>query len=254
MRWRAARSRLRGGFTAKELLVVTAIVASLTLILAALVASHRVQEGRLACGRNQAQIVTSMRAYAVSEECFWPSPWANLDYHYGRARDADDALRVTVRSFEVLAAVQGLPNALFACPVAPEEEPMGVPSRTAGDGPRWGDRPGSRVSYAFDWACPAEPGSARVVLADRDPQRHWRVVAACYGDTHARTLPCSGPAPSGAALRTAAHPGRAVDTVVRNTRLDPEYGPDDIYAAEDDATDDQGLREGFGHSSLTWVK
>ena len=101
-----------------------------------------------------------------------------------------NAAMYTAGAFELMAFSQSIPNGLFKCPSAA----LGGPSKTikitaATASVAWGWAPPAvGVSYGFDWAAPQETGSARVMLADRDPKNHGLTVMACFGDAHVSKL------------------------------------------------------------------
>ena len=98
-------------------------------------------------------------------------------------------LAVTAGAFELLAASQTLPPAIFKCPSAasggPDKNLKASLNRLTLD---WGWAGTSKVSYGFDWASPSDPSASRVILADRDLVNHKDAVMACFGDAHVKKL------------------------------------------------------------------
>jgi prepilin-type N-terminal cleavage/methylation domain-containing protein len=180
------------GFTLIELLVVISIIAILAGMLLPVIGVVREMARSAQCGKNQSQILGGLMAYATSEDSGWPDPRPAT----GTWKVAAGAVTVTTAPmytagvFELMAFKQDIPNGLFKCPSAS----LGGPSKTirmtaSAANVSWGWAPPAvGVSYAFDWAAPQETGSARVMLADRDPKNHGMTVMACFGDTHVSKL------------------------------------------------------------------
>lgn len=222
------------------------------------------------CGRNQSQIMGALIAYSVQEEVAWPTPWAQgPGLAVPKIADAHAARVVTCRALEILAATTTLPNSLFRCPVAKKEKTISLKAATdARNGGRWGMGPEGMVMYAWDWASPADPSSARVMIADRDPLVHGSTIMACFGDAHVRKIKHdSTPAMrSPGTLETEGIDGKSIVISVGN----PEAGGDDIYSTEGDGEDPpepdakdarpvplkdyDPLAPTMGHPHKAWVK
>lgn len=189
------------------------------------------------CGKNQSQIMGALIAYSVQEEVAWPMPWAlGPGLAAPKIADARAARVLTCRAFEILAATTTLPNALFRCSAARKAKTISLkPAADGRNGGRWGMGPDGVVMYAWDWASPADPSSARVVIADRDPLVHGAFIMACFGDAHVRRIKHDAtPARRGpGTLETESLDGRAITVSVGN----PEAGGDDIYSTEGDGED-----------------
>jgi prepilin-type N-terminal cleavage/methylation domain-containing protein len=181
------------GFTLIELLVVISIIAILAGMLLPVIGVVREMARSAQCGKNQSQILGGMFAYATSEDSGWPDPRGSAATAWKLPNGvitSATAPSFTAGAFEIMAFSQDIPNGLFKCPSAA----MGGPSKTikitaASSNVNWGWAPPAvGVSYGFDWAAPQETGSARVILADRDPKNHGMTVMACFGDTHVGKL------------------------------------------------------------------
>lgn len=164
-------------------------------------------------------------------------------------RDAHEARGLACRLFELM-AVKPIPNAMFKCPASQTKEPGRRPT-LGGDGvPAWGMGPEGVVSYAWDWSAPADPGAARVIMADRDPLAHHGSSVACYGDAHVKTIRhvrVEGFRAAGA-LVTEGCDGKAIEV----RALNPDVADDDIYSADGDGGDP--LTPGKGDALRAWVK
>ncbi len=196
-------SRARQGFTLIELLVVISIIAILAGMLLPVIGMVREMANQQKCGKNQSQLMGACVAYAQQEETAWPSPWTNtFGYVAPMAGNISigvggPAMNYSEGCFEVLANEATLPNGLFKCPSATSSGPntRANPIKNVVTAPgvgSWGENGGGsqkRIGYAFDWACPGDPGSVRVVFADRDVTNHKKKGAmACFGDSHTRFL------------------------------------------------------------------
>lgn len=176
----------RSGFTLIELLVVISIIAILAGMLLPVIGMVREMANQQKCGKNQSQLMGACVAYAQQEDIAWPAWWTTT------APAVTDATspNYTVASLEVLAASQNLPNSLFKCPSSGSKGPSAKPAPKNPAVYTWGTAAAGAIAiYAWDWACPADPGSARVVFADRDPKNHKSQKAmACFGDSHVKAL------------------------------------------------------------------
>jgi prepilin-type N-terminal cleavage/methylation domain-containing protein len=198
-------SRARQGFTLIELLVVISIIAILAGMLLPVIGMVREMANQQKCGKNQSQLMGACVAYAQQEETAWPAPWINTFGYVAPPAggggsgitDGMPALSYSFGCFEVLANEATLPNGLFKCPSATSSGPntRANPIKNVVTAPgvgSWGENGGGsqkRIGYAFDWACPGDPGSVRVVFADRDLTNHKRKGAmACFGDSHTKFL------------------------------------------------------------------
>jgi len=164
------------------------------------------------CGKNQSQLMGACVAYAQQEETAWPSPWTG---GFGYVAPANGTITITQGQaamnysegcFEVLANEATLPNGLFKCPSASASGPntRAAPSIAVVAAPgvgSWGENGGGsqkRIGYAFDWACPGDPGAIRVVFADRDPGNHKKKGSmSCFGDSHVKFLKVTLPSQAG---------------------------------------------------------
>jgi hypothetical protein len=160
----------------------------------------------------------------------------------------------------MLARHQNLPLALLTCPQARRRAPLRL---TGPETPvDWGMNEVGVVTYAMDWASPADPRSARVVMADRDPLAHDGAVMACFGDCHVKKLR-TAPVPA-ARARTVLVTEGVVGVPVAVRATNPDAGGDDLYADEGDAAADlepedgdflyDQLSPGEGHPLRSWVK
>ena len=210
-------SRARSGFTLIELLVVISIIAILAGMLLPVIGMVREMANQQKCGKNQSQLMGACVAYAQQEETAWSSPWVNTFGYVAPASGVTTigsgvpAMNYTLGCFEVLANEATLPNGLFKCPSATSPGPISranpISATITGGAPgSWGDNGGGsnrRIGYAFDWACPGDPGSVRVVFADRDVTNHKRKGAmTCFGDSHTKFLKIPTTTTPAAALTT----------------------------------------------------
>jgi hypothetical protein len=205
------------------------------------------------CGKNQSQILGAMVAYATSEETGWPDARAksgSWKLPAGPIATAVDGARYTAGAFELIAASQSIPNGLFRCPSAR----VGGPDKTMNPSVnrtsvQWGWNPsaGIGVSYAFDWASPADPGSDRVILADRDTRAHNGYVMAVFGDAHVKKVKLVEipQRPTGTLITE----GIVASPTTTATGIQPD---DDIYSTEGDAG--EPLTSGKGDPRRAWVK
>jgi len=196
-------SRARQGFTLIELLVVISIIAILAGMLLPVIGMVREMANQQKCGKNQSQLMGACVAYAQQEETAWPSPWVGTFGYIAPASGVttinagQQAMNYSEGCFEVLSNEATLPNGLFKCPSASASGPNTranpqVATVTAPGVGSWGENGGGsqkRIGYAFDWACPGDPGAIRVVFADRDVTNHKRKGSmACFGDSHVKML------------------------------------------------------------------
>ncbi len=196
--------------TLVEILVVMVIVMILALLLMQVGNVGEGHSRQQRCGKAQSQLMGACVSYAQQEEIAWPAPWANTIGYAppGQAITAGvAAMNYTFGCFEVLANEASLPNALFRCDTSrspgPNSRAQPGPARPEIRGGNWADAGGGRskrISYAFDWAAPGDPGAVRVVFSDRDLTNHrGNGVMACFGDSHTKFLKVARGDPAGAA-------------------------------------------------------
>jgi prepilin-type N-terminal cleavage/methylation domain-containing protein len=231
--------RRRQGFTLIELLVVISIIAILAGMLLPVIGMVREMANQSKCAKNQSQIMGSCVAYATTEETPWPQP-----YQTTPPTAAAGGQIWANQAMEVLCDVMTLPNSVFKCPSAIVPGPTTKAKRIATiatTATLWSAAASAtapQVNYAFDWACPAEPGSARVVFADRDIISHKsNKSVACFGDSHTKPLKVSNSAPAGNATIGF---GGAVRLGVLNqdAKDDTSVVIDDIYSTEASISED----------------
>lgn len=262
------------GFTLIELLVVISIIAILAGMLLPVIGVVREMARQSQCGKNQSQILGAMVAYATTEETSWPDPrgasW-KVPLTANGVVAAADAPAFTAGAFELLAATQSIGNSLFKCP----SSAVGGPNKTvkatiSAPNTNWGWS-GSNVaavSYAFDWAAPADPASSRVVLADRDTKYHSDTSMACFGDAHVKKLKKHPTAMSGG-TRTTGVIQTTIVLFIENPDAKGAAGfedvaanvvPDNIYDDVSDVdlagggTADDVFKPGGGHAKRAFVK
>ncbi len=167
------RSReARSAMTVSEVLIVLVVVAVLFgLVLPAITMRPGCHGSpNTADSNNMRQIMTAIIAYQGQEESL-PIGLPTASF---RCRDAADAKEITIRSFEVLADVMQLPNAIWRHPNSPASRaPSTKPDRrnvTSATGPgRWADAAaGVTMDLAYDWAMPDECSAKRIALATRN--------------------------------------------------------------------------------------
>jgi hypothetical protein len=234
-------------------LVVGAIVLILIgMILPVLDVSEKPAR-QMQCGKNQAQILGAMVAYATSEETAWPDPRGTTTAAWKlptvSIATALDGAKYTAGAFELIAASQSVPNSLFKCPGSS----FGGPSKrikasldTANV--QWGWDPANHVavSYAFDWASPPDPSSARAILADREGRAHRDSIMVTFGDAHVKAVELVEVSRGTKALVTASALAGSRKT---GTAVQPG---DDIFTTEGDGG--EPLTPGKGDPLRAWVK
>jgi prepilin-type N-terminal cleavage/methylation domain-containing protein len=181
------------GFTLIELLVVISIIAILAGMLLPVIGVVREMARSAQCGKNQSQIIGAMVAYGTTEEVAWPDPRGGTKWVAATLITSGlNAAEYTATCFELVAVAQSLPPGLFKCPSAagggPDKALKPSTLRAFNTGPTWGWTGLNKVSYGFDFSSPADPGSARVILADRDIKNHKDKVQAVFGDAHTKPL------------------------------------------------------------------
>lgn len=232
------------------------VVITIVLVLSGITAIERQriasQLNLRSCTIYQSQIVAAMIVYSTTEETGWPDPrgaGSAWKLPAGPITTALDGAKYTAGAFEMLAASQSIPNHSFECPGASGGGPNKKAKASLGEtSVLWGWDPtaGVAVSYAFDWASPADSGSQRVILADRDPENHNLSVMAAFGDAHVKKLKLVKVVRGTGVLVT--------ETGITaphqfGTSIQPD---DDIFSAEGDAGDP--LTPGKGDPLRAWVK
>jgi prepilin-type N-terminal cleavage/methylation domain-containing protein len=208
-------TRRSKGFTLIELLVVISIIAILAGMLLPVIGVVREMARAAQCGKNQSQILGAMVAYGTTEDVSWPDPRGGSYLPAATPITAGvNAAQYTSLCFELVASSQKLPAGLFKCPSAasggPDRQILPSMLRAFNTGPTWGWTGTNKVSYGFDWSSPADPGSARVILADRDIKNHKDKVQAVFGDAHTKALKADTVALTGETMGVLAAPGYAV--------------------------------------------
>lgn len=204
------------------------------------------------CGKNQSQILGAMVAYATSEEVAWPDPrgvMAAWKLPAGSITTALDGAKYTAGAFELVAASQSIPNALFKCPSTSFGGPIrNEKASMSFANVQWGWDParGVAVSYALDWASPPDPSSERVILADREMKAHRDSLMVTFGDAHVKKVKLVG-VERGTGVLVTESIGTSPSKV--GTGVQPD---DDIYSTEGDTGDP--LTPGKGDPLRTWVK
>jgi prepilin-type N-terminal cleavage/methylation domain-containing protein len=259
------------GFTLIELLVVISIIAILAGMLLPVIGVVREMARQAQCGKNQSQIIGAMVAYGSSEGVAYPNPvsstgdWKGDGGSSAPTAQANQAAEFTSACFELLAAAQTLQDGLFKCPSAAIGGPnvnkqLKASSRRPYNSREWGWQGNNKVSYAFDWAAPADPGSSRVMTADRDLKNHKNEVMACFGDAHVTKLKASDKPSSGGTEGVIKNPEFAVyNPAAKGGYLqkddDSPLLDDDIWTHKDDAaTQEECLRLGGGHATRAYLK
>ena len=230
-----------------HVLVVALIVVVLVGLLLPVIGTTRDGDFRRAqCGKNQSQLLGALVAFTTSEEV---SAWipGNLPID-PQATGAYRGRLVTTKLFERVAASQSIPNALFKCPYSARGGPeRALKPNPADPASAWGLGTGHLISYALDWAAPADPSSERPVIADRDPTAHKGSILVAFGDAHVKTLKLV-PATMrvAGALVTDGPDGQPVAASTGN------LPGDDVYSADGD--DGEPLNPGKGDPLRAWVK
>ncbi len=229
--------RPRQGFTLIELLVVISIIAILAGMLLPVIGMVREMANQSKCAKNQSQVMGACVAYATTEETPWPQPWFTTAPATGAP-----AQQWSNACMEVLCDVMTLPNSVFKCPSATVAGPQNKAKRsdTISLNNNWSGSASAtlpQVNYAFDFACPAEPGSARVVFADRDVVSHKATKSvACFGDSHTKPLKVGTGTPAADATEGF---GATVRVKVPNPDAkDLANIIDDIYSTESSISED----------------
>jgi prepilin-type N-terminal cleavage/methylation domain-containing protein len=266
MRYSHPSTHRSQGFTLIELLVVISIIAILAGMLLPVIGVVREMARQSQCGKNQSQILGAMIAYGTNEDTAWPDPRGGTKFS-GTATisGGQNAAEYTANCFELVAAAQTLPNGLFKCPSAAGGGPnknLKASRNRAYEDSTWGWTGVNKVSYAFDWASPADPGAARVILSDRDLKNHKEEVMACFGDAHVKKLKADRTdAPSGTATSgVITDPNRSVynpDAKGAWNQEDDETNltKDDIWTSAGDAERPEDcLKPGGGHAIRAYVK
>lgn len=249
---RSTGSPLRHGLTLTEVLIVIALLAVLAGMVLPVIGMRRETTGHPRCAKNLSQIMGACVAYSTTEEVPWPSPWPAGEYLSTiHIADAHQARLITVQVFAILAKVQSLPNSVFACDATSRPGPALTAAGDRAGAIAWGAGPDHAVSYAWDWACPTEPGAARVIGADRSPANHKGRAMAVFGDSHVKAL--KGLPGIATGLLTEDNDGMPVTSIVSNPDAAAADGAvDDIYSPAGDGGDP--LCPGKGGALGTWVK
>ncbi len=245
----------RQGLTLTEVVLVIALLGVLASVLWTLFGGMRGGEGpsiQTKCSKNLSQIMGACVAYSTTEEAPWPSPWpTGKDLPTIHIADAHEARLTTVHTFSILATVMTLPNSLFKCPSCLRAGPVGKPTLDRAGALLWGAAPDHAVSYAWDWASVADPGSARVIGADRSPANHKGKAMVVYGDSHTKALKSIPGTATG--MVTEDNDGAPVTTIVGNPDGVGKDGMiDNIYSPAGD--DGDQLSPGQGGDRGNWVK
>ena len=254
------------GFTLIELLVVISIIAILAGMLLPVIGVVREMARQAQCGKNQSQILGAMVAYSTQEETAWPDPRGGTKFSGTATITAgENAAEFTANSFELLAASQTLPNSLFKCPSASGGGPnkaLKASGKRGYEDSTWGWTGVNKVSYAFDWGSPSDPGAGRVILSDRDLKNHKEAVMACFGDAHVKQLKADKvDAPSGSVTTgVITDPNRSVYNPDAKGAWDEDddattLTKDDIWTPVGDAENEEDcLKPGGGHAVRAYVK
>lgn len=260
---RSSPHHQRSGFTLIELLVVISIIAILAGMLLPVIGMVREMARQQNCGKNQSQIMGALVAYSTSEEVAWPdcrgssgtmpTTWKLAAPTAGSPQlSKADAPKYTAGAFELLAATQTLPHAIFKCPSAAAGGPnKALKASINRNDLTWGWDGVNKVSYGFDWASPSDPSASRVILADRDLNNHKDAVMACFGDAHVKKLKAETgtPAPDTATL---------VETTTGIAMTKSVFNPDakGSWSQEDDSTAlvKDNIMDGAGDASMPAVE
>ncbi len=239
------------GLTLVELIVVIVLVVVLFGVIEPVLHNQTDRNWRQGqCGNNLKQIAGACITYGQAEEVAWPLPFRRDEGAPSvTVADAHEARLVTVRAFQILAVNQTLPNSVFTCPTSAFPGPKLRPGDS--DPIAWGAAPDHAVSYAFDWASPADPSSSRVVFADRDPANHKGAVMVAFGDSHTKKLKALAGTATG--ILTENNDGKPVTTIVGNPDGADSSGPDNIFSPAGDGVQDP-FSPGTGGPLRSWVK
>jgi prepilin-type N-terminal cleavage/methylation domain-containing protein len=264
-------TRRSQGFTLIELLVVISIIAILAGMLLPVIGVVREMARKTSCGNNQKQILGAMISYGTDLGGGWPDPRGGTATWKmpisSTALTPADGPKYTSACFELIAVASGLPNTLFKCPSASTGGPKTKATLSAAN-TTWGWGTASTfVSYAFDWAAPSDSGSARVVLADRDPKYHSDSAVVVYGDSHTATLKkFAGTVGGDKTIKDQG--GATVGVFIENPSAKGAAGQEDVVAdvvpdnIYDNVSDYDGTSTtqadtyapGSGHKTRSWVK
>jgi prepilin-type N-terminal cleavage/methylation domain-containing protein len=252
------------GFTLIELLVVISIIAILAGMLLPVIGVVREMARQSQCGKNQSQIIGAMVAYGTNEGVAYPNPLGKGDYATAAPTSSKAAAEFTAACFELLANSMSIQDNLFKCPSAATGGPNKDKSLKASalrpyTSRVWGWTTINRVSYAFDWAAPADAGSSRVMTADRDLENHKQEVMACFGDAHVSKLKADKSAPSaGGTTGVVLDPAFAVyNPAALGGYLETDEMAtlkDDIWTETNDCVANNGYKMGGGHAVRAFVK
>jgi hypothetical protein len=237
--------------------VVVIVVVLIGMLLPVLHMSNDGLRNRAFCGKNQSQIYGAFIAYATTEDV--TSPWL-INQLSGTVMDPHNARVVTAQMLGAVYRSQSLPLGLLSCPQSkyprmPKFDGTGSPIT-------WDMESGSRF-YALDWSTPDDPGSSRLVMADRDPTAHKNKIMAVFGDAHTATLKIIPTTPQRAVgiLVTEGADSKSIPVSVINkyaadAQTENKYFiPDDIYTNEGDSENgSQPLVPAKGHPQRAWVK
>jgi prepilin-type processing-associated H-X9-DG protein len=237
--------------------ILVIVVVVIGMLLPVLHMSDDGLRNRAFCGKNQSQILGAFIANATDEDV--TSPWPVIPIS-GTVIDARSARVVTSQMFGMISRSQSLPLGLFSCPQS--KYPRMQKFDGAGAPITWDVESGSRF-YALDWSSPDDPGSSRVVMADRDPTSHKNKVMATFGDGHVKSIKISTDISrrSKDVLITEGPDGKSISVSSIDSissyapPAQPDLLPDDIYTNEGDSDNgSQPLVPAKGNPTRTWVK
>lgn len=190
--------RARSGFTLVELLVVITVIAILASMVVPAIGFVKELANKAKCGKNQSGIFSALLAYQEGGDPGWPNArWklgSDSKSSSAAITDKNQQAKYTAGIFEILAVVQrdNLPITIFKCPSQSNDmykpNPELQPSLSRLD-TNWGMGNGYMIPYAMDWSAPADAGSPRPLLSDRDVVNHKdKQAVVCYADGHYMTL------------------------------------------------------------------